>query len=177
MRKQWIMVMVAVLMLAAGAVLGMRLAPDIAPVGVSSRAPGFRAMDLATGDTVSLASYKGEVVLLNIWATWCLPCRVEMPSMQRLQESLGAEGLKIVTVSIDEADSSTVRAFQREYGLGFIMLHDRSRAIERIYQTTGVPESFVIDRDGRIVKKVNGAHEWDSPADKEMFRRLLARRG
>jgi cytochrome c biogenesis protein CcmG/thiol:disulfide interchange protein DsbE len=116
-------------------------------------------------------------VLLNVWATWCLPCRVEMPSIQRLHDALGKEGLRIVAVSIDETDSASVKVFQREYGLTFTMLQDRSRAIERIYQTTGVPESFVIDRDGRIVRKINGAHEWDSPADKEMFRRLLARRG
>jgi cytochrome c biogenesis protein CcmG/thiol:disulfide interchange protein DsbE len=177
MKKQWILVTVAVLMLAAGAVLGMKLAPEIAPVGVNSRAPSFKAVDLATGDSVSLATYRGQVVLLNVWATWCLPCRVEMPSIQRLHDALGKEGLRIVAVSIDETDSASVKMFQREYGLTFTMLQDRSRAIERIYQTTGVPESFVIDRDGRIVRKINGAHEWDSPADKEMFRRLLARRG
>ena len=177
MKKQWILVLAAIAFLGAGAALGMRLAPEIAPVGVNSKAPAFKAIDLATGDSVTLASYRGEVVLLNIWATWCVPCRVEMPSMQRLNDSLAPEGLRIVAVSIDESDSSAVTAFGRELGLRFTMLHDRSRAIERIYQTTGVPESFVIDRDGRIVKKVNGAHEWDSPADKEMFRRLLARRG
>jgi cytochrome c biogenesis protein CcmG/thiol:disulfide interchange protein DsbE len=177
MKKQWILVIVAILMLAGGAVLGMKLAPQIAPVGVNSRAPSFKAVDLATGDSVSLATYRGQVVLLNVWATWCEPCRIEMPSIQRLHDTLGKEGLKIVTVSIDQADSGTVKAFQREFGLTFTMLQDQSRAIEGIYQTTGVPESFVIDRDGRIVRKINGAHEWDSPADKEMFRRLLARRG
>ena len=177
MKKQWLMVLAALMLLGAGAVLGMRLAPDIAPIGVNSRAPAFKAVDLATGDSVSLATYKGQVLLLNVWATWCLPCRVEMPSMQRLHDSLRAEGLKILAVSVDETDAASVKAFQREYGLTFTILQDRSRAIERIYQTTGVPESFVIDRDGRIVRKINGAHEWDSPADKELFRRLLARRG
>lgn len=177
MKKQWILVALVVTLLTAGAVVGVRLAPDIAPVGVGSRAPDFRAVDLATGDSVSLDTYKGEVVLLNIWATWCAPCRDELPSLQRLQDSLSSEGLKIVTISVDESDSSTVKAFQREYGLTFIVLQDRSRAIERIYQTTGVPESFIIGRDGRIVKKVNGAHAWDNQPNRDLMRRLLARRG
>lgn len=177
MRKQWIAVFVVVGLLTAGAVVGVKLAPEIFPVEVGSRAPEFRAADLATGDTVNLASYRGQVVLLNIWATWCEPCRFEMPSMERLHQELGPQGLKIVAVSIDEAGPDVVREFQRELGLTFRILHDRSRAIERIYQTTGVPESFVLNRDGRIMKKVIGAAEWDSPVNKDLICRLLAQRG
>lgn len=177
MRKQWIAVFVVVGLLTAGAVVGVKLAPEIFPVEVGSRAPEFRAADLATGDTVTLASYRGQVVLLNIWATWCEPCRFEMPSMERLHQELGPQGLQIVAVSIDEAGPGVVREFQRELGLTFRILHDRSRSIERIYQTTGVPESFVLNRDGRIMKKVIGAAEWDSPVNKDLIRRLLAQRG
>jgi cytochrome c biogenesis protein CcmG/thiol:disulfide interchange protein DsbE len=177
MKKQWFLVGVIICLLTAGAVIGTRLAPDIFPVEVGARAPQFHAVNLATGDSITLDAYRGQVVLLNVWATWCEPCRVEMPSLQRLHEKIGGEGLKVVTVSVDEADSGVVKAFQREYGLTFIMLQDRSRAIERIYQTTGVPESFIINREGRIVKKVIGAHPWDSPADQELMRRLLAQRG
>lgn len=177
MRKQWIAVFVVVGLLTAGAVVGVKLAPEIFPVEVGSRAPEFRAADLATGDTVTLASFRGQVVLLNIWATWCEPCRFEMPSMERLHQELRPQGLKIVAVSIDEAGPDVVREFQRELGLTFRILHDRSRAIERIYQTTGVPESFVLNRDGRIMKKVIGAAEWDSPVNKDLIRRLLAQRG
>lgn len=177
MRKQWIAVFVVVGLLTAGAVVGVKLAPEIFPVEVGSRAPEFRAADLATGDTVTLASFRGQVVLLNIWATWCEPCRFEMPSMERLHQELGPQGLEIVAVSIDEAGPDVVREFQRELALTFRILHDRSRAIERIYQTTGVPESFVLNRDGRIMKKVIGAAEWDSPVNKDLIRRLLAQRG
>jgi peroxiredoxin len=177
MRKQWIIVAVVAAMLTAGAVLGVRLAPDIFPVEVGSRAPEFTAVDLASGDTVRMADLRGQVVLLNIWATWCAPCREEMPSMQRLHDELGGQGLRIVAVSIDEADSATVAAFQREYQLTFQILHDRSRAIERIYQTTGVPESFVLNRNGEIVKKVIGAAPWDAPVNRDLIRRLLAQRG
>jgi cytochrome c biogenesis protein CcmG/thiol:disulfide interchange protein DsbE len=177
MKKQWIIVLVIVGVLTAGAVAAVKLSPDIFPVEVGSRAPEFKAADLANGDTLTLASYKGEVVLLNVWATWCEPCRIEMPALERLQQSMGPHGLRIVAVSIDEAGPDVVREFQREYGLTFQILHDRSRAIERIYQTTGVPETFVLNRDGRIVKKVIGAAEWDSPINQDLIRRLLAQHG
>ncbi|MDP3774867.1 MAG: TlpA disulfide reductase family protein [Gemmatimonadales bacterium] len=177
MKKQWIIVLVVVGVLTAGAVMAVKLSPDIFPVEVGSRAPDFTAADLATGDPVTLASYRGQVVLLNVWATWCEPCRIEMPSFERLHQELGPQGLRIVAVSIDEAGPDVVREFQREYGLTFQILHDRSRAIERTYQTTGVPESFVLNREGRIMKKVIGATEWDSPVNKDLIRRLLAQRG
>ncbi len=177
MKRQWIVVAVVIGVLTAGAALGVKLAPDIFPVEVGSVAPDFRAVDLATNDTVQLRSYRGQVVLLNVWATWCQPCRVEMPSIQRLHDSFGRQGLRVLAVSIDEQDADVVREFQRSYELTFDILHDRSRAIERVYQTTGVPETFVINREGRIVKKMIGAHEWDSPANRDLIRRLLAQRG
>jgi cytochrome c biogenesis protein CcmG/thiol:disulfide interchange protein DsbE len=173
-RKQWAFVLIAVGLLGAGALIGTKLAPDIFPVEVGSRAPDFGAVDLAEGDSVKFGrELAGEVVLLNIWATWCEPCRVEMPSMQRLHEAYADSGLRIVAVSIDEASPDVVRNFRREYGLTFSILQDRSRAIERTYQTTGVPESFVISRDGRIVKKVIGEYDWDSQAARELVSRLL----
>lgn len=176
-QKQWLIVGIIVAVLTLGAVLGVRLAPDIFPVEVGARAPQFHAIDLATGDSVSLDQWRGEVVLLNIWATWCEPCRLEMPSMERLHKVLGDSGLKIVAVSVDEDDPAGVRAFQREYALTFTILQDRSRVIERIYQTGGgVPESFVINRDGRIIRKVIGGSAWDSELNTDLFRRLLAQR-
>jgi peroxiredoxin len=100
-----------------------------------------------------------------------------MPSIERLHQELGPEGLRVLAVSIDEAGPGVVREFQRELSLTFTILHDPTRAIERTYQTTGVPETFVINRDGRIVKKVIGAAEWDSPVNRDLIRRLLAQRG
>jgi thiol-disulfide isomerase/thioredoxin len=177
MKKQWVLVAVILAVLTAAAVLAVRFSADIRPVEVSSRAPAFHAVNLATGDSTSLAAYRGKVVLLNVWATWCEPCRVEMPSMQRLQQALGGGDFVILAVSIDETGPEVVRLFQRQFGLTFTILQDRSRAIERIYQTTGVPESFVINRDGLIVKKVIGAHAWDAITEQELIRRLLAQRG
>ncbi len=174
--KQWLIVGVVVVLLAAGAIIGVRMAPDIFPVEPGSNAPDFSAVDLATGDTVQLSRYRGSVVLLNIWATWCGPCRTEMPSIQRLHEALGPEGLKVVAVSIDQADADVVRDFQRELGLTFDILHDQAGAIERVFQTTGVPETFVIDRAGVIRKKAIGDHDWASQTNQDLVRRLLARR-
>jgi cytochrome c biogenesis protein CcmG/thiol:disulfide interchange protein DsbE len=176
MKTQWLVVGAIVAVLAAALVLGLRLSPQIFPVGVDSRAPDFRATALTTDSTKTLADFKGQVVLLNVWATWCAPCRVEMPSIQRLHQEFGPQGLKVVAVSIDEAGPEVVREFVRERGLSFEILLNPSRTIERVYQTTGVPESFVLNRNGVIVKKVIGAAEWDSAVNRDLIRRLLAQR-
>jgi len=177
MRAQWIAVIVVVLILGAGLVLGLKLKPEIFPVAVGSRAPSFEAVDLATGKPTTLADYKGQVVLLNIWATWCEPCKVEMPSLEQLEKDMGPQGLKIVAVSIDEGGPDVVRQYARDLGLTFRILHDQSGSIKQIYQTTGVPESFVINRAGTIEKKVIGATDWDATVNKDLIRRLLAQQG
>ncbi len=176
MKTQWIAVGVVVLVLGAGLALGLKLKPEIFPVEVGSSAPMFEAKDL-TGRPVSLADYKGQVVLLNIWATWCEPCKVEMPSLEQLQKELGPRGLKIVAVSIDEGGSDVVRQYARDLGLTFGILHDQTGRIKDIYQTTGVPESFIINRAGKIEKKVIGAADWDATVNKDLVRRLLAQQG
>ncbi len=175
-RGQWIAVGGVLLAVAAVVGAGLALSGDLAPVGVGNRAPGFRAVRLATGDSVGLNQFTGEVVLLNIWATWCAPCEQEMPSIQRLYQELSPEGLKIVSVSVDDDQPDAVSRWLQDRKLTFEVFQDRSHDIERIYQTTGVPESFVIDRHGVIVKKVIGPVEWDHPAQKALFRRLLGDR-
>lgn len=178
---QWVPVVVAGLVLALLIGAGWLIRDRFTPVEVGSRAPNFTAVDLQ-GRPVSLADLRGQVVFLNIWATWCPPCREEMPSMQRLHEELAPEGLRIVAVSIDAARGKTdpsgraggdLQVFAEEYGLTFDIWHDPSGEIQRIYRTTGVPESLVINRAGVIVKKVVGATDWDSEASMDMFRRLL----
>ena len=176
MRKQWLIVGAIVVVLAAALTLGIKLSPQIFPVEVGSKAPDFQATTLADGKAKTLADYKGQVVLLNVWATWCAPCRVEITSIEHLYQQLGPEGLKVVAVSIDEAGPEVVREFARERNVSFEILLNPSRTIERIYQTTGVPESFVLNRDGRIVKKVIGATEWDAPVNRDLIRRLLVQK-
>ena len=172
-RGQWLVVLVIVGIIVGGVIAGMAVTPALQPVGVQSDAPGFEAMDIATGDTVALSSFEGDVVLLNIWATWCVPCETEMPSIQRLHDQMAPEGLKVIAVSVDNVSTATVVEWIEERGLTFQVLHDESGRIQRTYQTTGVPETFVIDRHGVIVKKVIGATEWDHPVQITLIRRLL----
>jgi peroxiredoxin len=159
--------------LLAGAVALAKYA-NVEAIDVGARAPDFRAIDLATGDSVSLRErYRGSVTLVNVWATWCLPCRVEMPAMETLYQSLAPRGFKIAAVSIDEGDPEVVQKFSRELGLSFDILHDRSTKVQQVYQTTGVPESFLLNREGLIVKRVIGAHDWSSVVNRALIERLL----
>ena len=155
------------------AALVIRLMPQIALVGTGSPAPDFHAIDLHTARPARLADYRGKVLLLNLWATWCQPCRIEMPAMERLSRRFTGTDFHVVAVSVDKDDSTVVDAFAKQLGLTFDILHDQSGKIQDLYQTTGVPESFVIDRHGIIVKKVIGAVEWDSPVNDVLIRRLL----
>jgi peroxiredoxin len=153
------------------------------PVITGSIAPDFTVFAL-DGSEVNLSDYSGDkVVLVNVWATWCPPCVVEMPAMQRLYESLDGEDFEILAVSVDaplgEVDvagraGGDLRAFSDELGLTFPILHNPSGDIQLLYQTTGVPESFVIGKDGLIYKKVAGPTEWDATVNEELIRRLLA---
>lgn len=153
-----------------------QLGAELFPLKIGAAAPDFRANPMAPGsEAKGIADYKGEVVLLNIWATWCGPCRVEMPSMQRLEERLGPKGLKIVAVSVDDAGfEKAINDFAEEYKLSFEILHDPAKRIERQYQTTGVPETFIIGRDGKVRRRVIGQDNWDSQANVAFLERLLA---
>jgi cytochrome c biogenesis protein CcmG/thiol:disulfide interchange protein DsbE len=180
-RRQWaivggVVVAVAIVLLVAMRVLGERLAP----VEPGAKAPDFHAVQVTqtasgSGKVKSLADYKGQVVLLNIWATWCNPCRAEMPSLQRLQDALGPEGLKIVAVSIDNPGmEQPIREFVQELGLHFEILYDAQGDIRTDYQTAGAPETFVLGKDGVIRKRVIGATDWNAEPEKALIRQLLA---
>jgi peroxiredoxin len=174
MSKQWILVGAVVAGLVGGAIALAKSSSDFELVKVGARAPDFRAIDLATGDSVSFREhYEGAVTLINIWATWCLPCRVEMPGMESVYQSLAPRGFKIAAVSIDEGSPEDVRAFGQELGLSFDLLQDRSGAVQQVYQTTGVPESFLINKDGIIVKRLIGEHAWNSPVNRKLIEGLL----
>ncbi len=174
MSRQWAFVGVILAGLGTGAAVLTRVGREVAPVAVGASAPDFRAIDLATGDSVRLRDkYKGKVTLVNIWATWCVPCRVEMPAMERAYHDLAPRGFAIAAVSVDEGSPDDVRKFGRDLDLSFDILQDKSGAIQQMYQTTGVPESFLLNRDGVIVKRVIGAHEWDSEANRALIGRLL----
>ena len=173
-RKQWVVVALVVGGLALGAWALSRFGGPAERVAVGGRAPDFKVLDLATGDSLDLRDhYDGKVTLVNIWATWCIPCRQEMPSMQRAWIQLKDHGFAIAAVSIDEGSAEPVTRFAQELGLTFDILHDRSGRIQQVYQTAGVPESFLLDEDGVILKRVIGAHDWSSPANISLIERSL----
>lgn len=178
-RSPYLWAIVAVLTVVAVAWAGRE---SYRPVITGSVAPEFSYPSLDRGE-ISLSDFRGEkVVLVNVWATWCGPCVVEMPSMQRLYEAFEGEDFEILAVSVDapsgEVDQfgrpgGDLRDFTEELGLTFPILHDPSSSITNLYQTTGVPESFVIGKDGIIYKKVAGPTEWDATQNEELIRRLL----
>src|ERR1051325_6299562 len=174
-KQQWIIVGVVVAILGGGVLAGVKLfSEDLFPVSVGSAAPSFTAKDVRTGATRTLADYRGQVVLLNIWATYCEPCKVEMPSMEELYKGYGPRGVHIVAVSIDDdVGEDSIRAYAKQLGLTFEILHDPTHAIERAYQTTGYPESFVIARGGTIRRKWISATDWNAPASRALFDELL----
>ena len=195
-RQQWAIVLGVVVLLGAGLFVATRtMTVELFPVSVGGKAPDFKASPLlepvypsaggaATftssevpngSGTKSLASYKGQVVLLNIWATWCGPCRAEMPSIEQLHREFGPRGLKVVAVSVDDpGQQANVRKFARELGLTFEILQDPTHDIQRAYQTTGVPETFVLGKDGVIRKKIIGATDWSSQGTRALVAQLLA---
>jgi peroxiredoxin len=174
MSKQWMVVLGVIAALAGGAYALVRFGPENTGVEIGKKAPDFRMVDVITGDSVSLrALAKGEVALVNIWATWCEPCKEEMPAMQRAYADLAPRGFRILAVSIDNGDGAAVKEFAQQLGITFDILQDRSGGIQQLYQTTGVPESFLLDRDGTIVKRVIGAHDWASGANRKLIERYL----
>ena len=174
MSKQWIFIGLVVAGVATGATVLTRVGSEVAAVEVGATAPDFHAVDLATGDSVTLHQrYQGKVTLVNIWATWCEPCKIEMPAMEQVYRALAPRGFAVAAVSIDEGSPDDVRAFGQQLGLSFDLLQDRSTRIQQIYQTTGVPESFLLNRQGVIVKRIIGAHDWNSPANRALVERLL----
>lgn len=151
------------------------------PAIAGKRAPAFRVTDLS-GRPVTLDHFQGKVVLLNVWATWCAPCREEMPSMQRLYQEMQGKDFEMVAVSVDDAVDGAVPKdaldkFAAELGLSFPMYHstpDSPDDIQKAYQTTGVPESFLIGKDGIIYRRLSSATPWDSPQYREQILRLIA---
>lgn len=137
--------------------------------------PGREAPDFALPDleqaTVRLADLRGKVVLVNFWATWCKPCEDEMPAMQRLYESLAGTDFEMLAVSVDE-ERAPVVAFRERLGLTFPILLDPTKKISHAYQTYRYPESYLIDRDGRLLARYIGPRNWDAAVYHERLRKL-----
>jgi peroxiredoxin len=146
-----------------------------APVPAGDIASDFKLEDAFTGETVSLSSLKGKVVFLNIWATWCGPCRQEMPSMETLYEDLKTnKDFVMLAVSQDSKGKSAVVPYVEKNGYHFRILLDPENKVGDSYGVSGVPETFIIDRNGRIVAHHMGAFDWSRPDVKEALQELLS---
>ncbi len=146
------------MLLAAVAGIWAMLPEAPAEIGEGDAALDFRLPDLE-GAMHGLP--KGQVVLLNFWATWCPPCRQEIPSMAELHRRYAAKGLRVLAVSVDRRDAD-LAGFVKEYNLPFLVLHDADNAVSRRYGVFRYPESFLIGRDGRIRYHLIGAVDWMS---------------
>ena len=127
------------------------------------------------GQSRKLADFRGKVVLLNIWATWCVPCRKEMPALDRLQASLGGPGFEAVPLSIDRKGLDAVKKFYAEIGIQHLSMYvDASGAASPALGVVGLPTTFLIDRRGRELGRLIGPAEWDSPETTAFLKRIIA---
>jgi peroxiredoxin len=151
------------------------------PATAGETAPALR-LPLVDGDTVDLADYRGRVVMLNIWATWCPPCITELPSMQRVYEAYSAAGLEILAVSVDSQPgerqpdgtvSGIVSDFVDRFGLTFAVALDPAGGTERLLGVTQLPTTFLVDRQGRVRAREVGGRYWDRRPYVDMIEALL----
>ena len=152
---------------------------SLAPVPVANRAPqvdeeapNFLLKD-SEGFNVTLDQFRGKVVLLNFWATWCGPCKIEMPAMERLYRSFSRKEFEILAVSTDAQGTVVTRPFQQEIGFTFPVLHDADFRIGLQYGARQLPMTFLIDRKGIIRNRIPGARDWSAPAGKRLVEALL----
>ena len=132
-------------------------------------------LPLLNGTSVSLSDYKGKYVILNFWATWCPPCRAEMPSMETLYRRFNSQGLEILAVDVGE-NTNTVQQFIQNNNYTFPILLDRNNRVSGIYGITALPTSYIIDREGKIIAKVVGSIHWDTREAIAAFEALLNNR-
>ncbi len=132
------------------------------------------AFEDAAGNPLTLADFRGQVVVLNLWATWCGPCRKEMPSLDRLEAEHGPDGIYVLPLSLDRGDADQIQAFYDEVGIRTLKIYrDPTSAASRALGAFGLPTTVVFDQEGREVGRVLGPAEWDSDEAVTTLRALL----
>jgi thiol-disulfide isomerase/thioredoxin len=143
----------------------------VAAQPAAAPAAGFKS---ANGARHTLEDFRGQVVLLNIWATWCGPCRSEMASLDRLQAMHAADGLEVLAVSVDREGADKVRRFYQKSGIRNLKVYvDSNRGTQSAFRARAIPTTVLIDRDGNVVGSMVGATQWDSPEAQALVRRYL----
>lgn len=163
-------IVLVVIAVVAYVVLGQK--ESYVPIEAGTKAVDFALPD-TEGNMKSFSDFKGKVIFLNFWATWCTPCEEEMPSMQVLYDTFRNRNLEIVAVSVDSGDVQPVKDFVKKHGLTFTILHDSKGKVKELYKTTGVPETFIIDQNGIVAEKVWGPKDWNDPASVETLIDLI----
>ena len=130
------------------------------PPRIGSTAPDFTVKD--SDRAVTLSQYKGQVVVLNFWATWCPPCVEEMPSLVQMQQRMKARGVTVLAVSVD-VDQNSYRQFLGNHGVSLLTVRDPDQKASALYGTFKFPETYVIDRNGVMRRKFIGAVDWNEP--------------
>ena len=136
-------------------------------------APIFEIENLAGGNT-ALEDYRGKVVILNFWATWCMPCRAEMPGMETIWKKYKEQGLVIAAVSVDEGSRGRIETFSKLLDLSFPILLDPESEVSDLYKVSNMPTSFLIDRNGKIISRIVGTEEWTSPEAIQLVEDILS---
>jgi len=140
-------------------------------VGAGDVAPDFQLKD-TEGRQVKLSDLRGKVVLLNLWATWCPPCKEEMPSMERLHTAMVGQDFIMLAVNVEENAQTVVPKFLEETPYSFSILYDDEGVVQDLYGVSKFPESFIINKDGTIAEKVVGPLDWASPKVINYFKTL-----
>lgn len=157
------MVRMGMLALIGAAMVGCDIGEIPRAPEVGALAPEYSSATLA-GDSIKLSEHQGEVVVLNVWATWCFPCREEIPALQRLHDRYSEEGLRIVGVSVDaRGEEAAIRNFIDEFGVTFDIWYDPAQRVISTFQVIGVPNTYLIDREGIIRWKHIGPVTDDDP--------------
>lgn len=144
--------------------------PKMAKVGFT--APDFRLKNIK-GEFISLESFRSKVVLVNFWATWCAPCRAEMPSMEELYRHFNRKDFEILAVSSDEDGLRSVKPFQEEYQFTFPILIDETLQINDLYGVSSIPTSIIVDRNGIITNRFFGAVDWNDPRQRDLVDQMI----
>jgi peroxiredoxin len=177
MRKALVFVLAILPLFAISATATSITAEELREIGLQPLKEGTQIVDFElqdlSGTSRRLSDFKGKVVFLNFWATWCGPCRFEMPSMQRLYQGLKAKGLEIVAVNLQE-DRKSVQKFVDENGLGFPVLLDTTGRVGATYGARSIPTTYIVDRRGFVIAGTIGTREWDSGEYVRFFEKLLA---